>query len=632
MVLSVFANGVLPAMSAFASSGGDHNPPTSKVSICHANASNTNPYTSMDVTADATAGGHAAHTGSVWNSALSAPQNVWGDIIPPYDYGRNQHFAGLNWTTAGKAIYNNNCEISPNVTAIETACTFSDETTGAIQVNVTGTSTGMTVYVYKGNVLVSTTALNDNSVLPITLANLATGNYTVLLKKGMWTKDSAYVTIHDCEKVEVTPTVPTNVDECGVKDDAYTIPTKEGVVYKINGAIVTGNTYSSGGASSVTIDAFAANSHYKLTGQTHWVLTFDTTDCEVQIPNDPTYNDPCGLANASWVVPENGDHVTWELNEKGELIAHTDTGYIFTDGTHEQNYGTAPDSGAKCPVTPKNPKMYDVCGDRFGDYVYIPHKKGVTYGISEDGGESYMAYPGKHYVQGNHVVVTATPSSDDYEFTEGATSEWTFDFSDENCVEVTKEFVSVDDSNKSGKTDFGDMVVWKIVVTNTSDKNCDDFDVELTDGVALMDGSHTLNIDHLAPGESVEVYAYSMIGEEEMAACKAVNTVSFVAMPSQKQVVLERFSEMPRNLESEEGPYTEEGTATDSFSFTCPPAGNGGVTPEDPGTPEKAPAMPTELPQTGPSFAPMFISLGFSVLTYFITLKVQDKLRASGKA
>ena len=45
---------------------------------------------------------------------------TWGDIIPPYTYPpANFTYAGLNWTSAGQAIYNNGCNI-PGATSTPT--------------------------------------------------------------------------------------------------------------------------------------------------------------------------------------------------------------------------------------------------------------------------------------------------------------------------------------------------------------------------------------------------------------------------------------------------------------------------------------------------------------------------------
>lgn len=86
----------------------------SQVTICHATNSNTHPYTyeTPNIQNDGSLdGGHLNHTGPVY------PTANWGDIIPPYNHG-NFHYAGLNWTTQGQAIWDDDCEVSPTVTPV----------------------------------------------------------------------------------------------------------------------------------------------------------------------------------------------------------------------------------------------------------------------------------------------------------------------------------------------------------------------------------------------------------------------------------------------------------------------------------------------------------------------------------
>ncbi len=76
------------------------------ITICHATHSLSNPYVSQSPNTQndgSLAGGHLNHTGPVY------PADNWGDIIPPYTDG-NFNFPGLNWTTEGQAIHNNECK------------------------------------------------------------------------------------------------------------------------------------------------------------------------------------------------------------------------------------------------------------------------------------------------------------------------------------------------------------------------------------------------------------------------------------------------------------------------------------------------------------------------------------------
>lgn len=85
-----------------------------KVRICHRSASYTNPYQSIEVdtnAADGVAGNsgqnpdhYSEHQGPIFYTDI--PKHTeWGDIIPPV----SPYHTGLNWTVAGQAIWNSNC-------------------------------------------------------------------------------------------------------------------------------------------------------------------------------------------------------------------------------------------------------------------------------------------------------------------------------------------------------------------------------------------------------------------------------------------------------------------------------------------------------------------------------------------
>ena len=87
--------------------------------ICHRTNSNTNPYVSIhpDVSSIVKKSGHDGHNGPIWDPTLKAQHIKWGDIIPPFDYGNNQHYDGKNWTAEGQAIFNNGCVIPSTQTS-----------------------------------------------------------------------------------------------------------------------------------------------------------------------------------------------------------------------------------------------------------------------------------------------------------------------------------------------------------------------------------------------------------------------------------------------------------------------------------------------------------------------------------
>jgi hypothetical protein len=85
------------------------------IKICHATGSDGNPYVVNNPSKDGKVSGHADHTGPIWFDGIDVE---WGDIIPPFTFDGGS-FPGLNWTTAGQAIYNNDCNI-PKATATPT--------------------------------------------------------------------------------------------------------------------------------------------------------------------------------------------------------------------------------------------------------------------------------------------------------------------------------------------------------------------------------------------------------------------------------------------------------------------------------------------------------------------------------
>jgi len=102
--------------------------PVKKVVICHSRqpqpssgqgaGAQGNPYgpsaLEVSVASIFSTNGHDTHNGPVFNNTN---QDFWGDIIPPFYYeagtGRDKevkYYAGMNWTAAGQAIYNADCQ------------------------------------------------------------------------------------------------------------------------------------------------------------------------------------------------------------------------------------------------------------------------------------------------------------------------------------------------------------------------------------------------------------------------------------------------------------------------------------------------------------------------------------------
>jgi hypothetical protein len=86
------------------------------VALCHATTIGWNPYQYVTVVVDSndaahTVGGHASHTGPIYDA--HAPQDSWGDIIPPFTYG-DFSYPGLNWTTKGQLVFHGHNHGHPN--------------------------------------------------------------------------------------------------------------------------------------------------------------------------------------------------------------------------------------------------------------------------------------------------------------------------------------------------------------------------------------------------------------------------------------------------------------------------------------------------------------------------------------
>jgi hypothetical protein len=131
-IISTITVGALAASGlALMVSSASQATPSDKVTICHATASTTNPYTAPEVNTSSVdeeknqyLNGHGDHTGPVFDPAGGKDQPAWGDIIPPFESPIGTKFPGYNWTEAGQAIYNNGCQpVIPTPTPTPTETT-----------------------------------------------------------------------------------------------------------------------------------------------------------------------------------------------------------------------------------------------------------------------------------------------------------------------------------------------------------------------------------------------------------------------------------------------------------------------------------------------------------------------------
>jgi hypothetical protein len=126
--------------------------PEHTITLCHRTDSYSNPYVteSVDVASPLFVG-HDGHDGPVFFAAI--PKGTqWGDIIPAFDFGPGEQYAGKNLTTEGQAILDNDCVAPDAVTTTTTTTTQPDEpttttttTTPPEESTTTSTTVGATV-------------------------------------------------------------------------------------------------------------------------------------------------------------------------------------------------------------------------------------------------------------------------------------------------------------------------------------------------------------------------------------------------------------------------------------------------------------------------------------------------------
>ena len=115
--------------------------PEHKVTICHRTDSYSNPY--VEITVDVASifrQGHDGHDGPVFYPEIPK-HDKWGDIIPAFDYGDDQHYDGMNLTDEGQAILDNGCVIPPE----STTTTVPESTTTGPGTQVLGEEEARTV-------------------------------------------------------------------------------------------------------------------------------------------------------------------------------------------------------------------------------------------------------------------------------------------------------------------------------------------------------------------------------------------------------------------------------------------------------------------------------------------------------
>lgn len=103
-------------------------------------------------------------------------------------------------------------------------------------------------------------------------------------------------------------------------------------------------------------EAFAAGPNTSADGRTYdYGVPPDSNEAcppeptVIDVPAQPSVNDPCGPDNASWNVPANTDTLHWAVNDNGHLVVTIVADNTkFTDDSTSHDYGVAQDSGVAC--------------------------------------------------------------------------------------------------------------------------------------------------------------------------------------------------------------------------------------------------------------------------------------------
>ncbi len=242
--------------------GGDCEPPeTHKVDICHATASETNPYTENSVS---------------WSSVDNVYEIKWnghgnhdGDIIPPF-----ADFPGQNWDQTGQDIYNNGCVlpppppvvVTPEVPTMMDVCGIANDT-----YNVPA-NTASVVYTVEDT--------RVDGVGEVIIEAVVKEGY--IFPEGTTSEWYFEFTDEPCpvDPVVVTPKVPTATDACGIVDDKLNVPADTAsVVYTVDDQRVNG-------VGNVIVTAVAQDGYvFPENTVAKWTFPFTNEACALPVPD-----------------------------------------------------------------------------------------------------------------------------------------------------------------------------------------------------------------------------------------------------------------------------------------------------------------------------------------------------------
>ena len=243
--------------------GQDSPPPpeTHKVDICHATASETNPYTENSVS--------WSSVDNVYEIDWNGHGNHEGDIIPPF-----ADFPGQNWDATGQAIYNNGCNppppppvvVTPEVPTITDVCGIVND-----KLNLPADTTSV-VYTVEDT--------RENGVGEVIVEAVVEEGY--IFPEGTTSEWYFEFTDEPCpvDPVVVTPEVPTATDVCDITNDKLNVPADTtSVVYEVDDQRVNG-------VGNVIVTAVAQEGYvFPENTVAEWTLTFTNEACPLPVPD-----------------------------------------------------------------------------------------------------------------------------------------------------------------------------------------------------------------------------------------------------------------------------------------------------------------------------------------------------------
>lgn len=490
-----------------------------------------------------------------------------------------------------------------------------------------GTGAGGSTLAYSNNYTLSFTGTGPYHVKVTITTDTANGNETK--SKVFWMPSSC--------QASVSAGAITTHDVCGTENDYFIVPTTPNVAYHLQvgaglptlltpGEMVQATAWNT----AYTVTATPLNG-YVLEGQAIQSFMFTDTPCRA-VPTGTIGTSTCSVEGGSIAITYGNNAsadvaTTIMVTVDGTEVVNTNVApgasgsfdatdlsegehsiVIYADGVIIASSTFAIDCVQDITVTPTPPAAFDRCYSNV-DSVRIPKTEGVAYLINGvDASDEFVEY------NGTAIVVTPIAKAG-YVLTSNTPESWTFNatnFTNKNCITVTKTGMTPTDTNGDGVLSVGDLVTWTITVTNTSSEAIADwFYITASDPGTTLENNGLIGV--LDAGKSASLTATKALTASDLAACKVSNTANY-------DVWFNYFEDgTPYN-------HLQNGTASALVNFTCPTPGSGSSTTTTATPVLVSTSLPAQLPATGPTSirTPIMIILA-GILAYGAAFFMQNR-------